>query len=83
MYPLYVISSRMEFIIGKITVKVITTTIGISENRGITTKKGDMTAMLEANSFLFNDPFGLFGNFFRNYLTGGYRTLLDILVYIL
>ena len=42
-----------------------------------------MTAISEANSFQFNDPFGLPGNFFCYYLTGGYRTLLDIPVYIL
>ena len=35
-------------------------------------KKGDITAISETNSFLFNDPFGLPGNFFRNNLTGVY-----------
>jgi len=41
-----------------------------------------MTAISEADPFLFNDPFGLPGNFFRNNLTGVYRTLPDITLYI-
>jgi hypothetical protein len=48
----------------------------------MTTKKGGMTAISEANSLLFNDPFSLRSHFFCYNFTGGYSTILDILVYI-
>jgi len=48
----------------------------------MTIKQECITAISEANSLLFNDPFGLQSNFLRYNLTGGYRTILYIAVYI-
>ena len=49
----------------------------------IYSKKGDKIAISEANSLLFNDPFGLIGHFFRYNSCRWLLNLINVSMYIL